>query len=121
MKAQEMALRSEIRQMLNEAGYNKNTLKTLVKQVLQEELKKAINQAIHETNCDINGYINSNINSLINKAVDKSVKEKITDKIIGSYFNKMEVSVKVSPIMDNNPLTGNRNSMSDLIPDGNKG
>lgn len=42
MRVEEMALRSEIRQMLNEAGFNKNTLKDLVKEVLKEELNKAI-------------------------------------------------------------------------------
>ena len=42
MKVEEIALRHEIRQMLNEAGYNKNTLKQLVKDVLREELEKAI-------------------------------------------------------------------------------
>ena len=37
---------------------------------------------------------------MINKAVDKSVQQKITDKLIGRYFNRMNVSVKILPIMD---------------------
>ena len=42
MRVEEIALRSEIRQMLNEAGFNKNTLKDLVKEVLREEIEKAV-------------------------------------------------------------------------------
>ena len=61
MRVEEMALRSEIRQMLNEAGFNKNTLKDLVKEVLQEELRKAIKQANAEANCDIVEYTQKNI------------------------------------------------------------
>ncbi len=55
MRVEEMALRSEIRQMLNEAGFNKNTLKDEVKSVLREEIEKAVKQAVNET--DFEGYI----------------------------------------------------------------
>lgn len=39
MTVEQIAIRQEVRQMLNEAGINKNTLKDMVKEVLQEELK----------------------------------------------------------------------------------
>lgn len=42
MTVEQIAIRQEVRQMLNEAGINKNTLKDMVKEVLQEELKRAI-------------------------------------------------------------------------------
>ena len=99
MRVEEMALRSEIRQMLNEVGYNKNTLKDLVKEVLQEELKKAIKQAVAETNCDIVGYTKNNIDSIINKTTERVVKERITDAIVGDYFRRMKVDVSINPIM----------------------
>lgn len=99
MKVEEMALRSEIRQMLNEAGFNKNTLKGLVKEVLEEELRKAIKQAVGETNYDIVGYTKANIDSIINKITEKVVKEKITDTVVGNYFRRMKVDVKIDPIM----------------------
>lgn len=99
MRVEEMALRSEIRQMLNEAGFNKNTLKDLVKEVLQEELRKAIKQAVAETDCDIVGYTKQNINSIINKTTEKVVREKITNAIVGDYFNRMKVDVSINPIM----------------------
>lgn len=100
MRVEEIALRNEIRQMLNEAGYNRNTLKDLVKEVLIEELRKAINQSIHETNYNVEDYIKRNIDSLINKSVDKVVRDKITDRLVGSYFNRMDVSVRLTPIME---------------------
>ena len=99
MRVEEIALRSEIRQMLNEAGFNKNTLKDLVKEVLQEELNRAIKQAVEETNCDVVGYTKRNIDSIINKTTEKVVREKITDAIVGSYFKRMTVDVHIDPIM----------------------
>lgn len=102
MRVEEMALRSEIRQMLNEAGFNKNTLKDLVKEVLQEELNKAIKQAVAESNCDIVGYTKKNIDSIINKTTERVVKEKITDTIVGKYFKRMTVDVNINPIMSHN-------------------
>lgn len=99
MRVEEMALRSEIRQMLNEAGFNKNTLKDLVKEVLKEELNKAINQAVAETNYDIVGYTMKNIDTIINKTTERVVREKITDAIVGNYFNRMKVDVNINPIM----------------------
>ena len=99
MRVEEMALRSEIRQMLNEAGFNKNTLKDLVKEVLQEELRKAIKQANAEANCDIVEYTQKNINSVINKTTERVVKERITDAIVGDYFRHMRVNVSINPIM----------------------
>ena len=93
MRVEEMALRSEIRQMLNEAGYNKDTLKELVKQVLTEQLERAIKQAINET--DFNGYIQDNVNKIIRDTTRNVVKDRITDRIVGNYFNKMKVSVDI--------------------------
>ena len=102
MRVEEMALRSEIRQMLNEAGFNKNTLKDLVKEVLREELDKAIKQSVAETNCDIVGYTKKNIDSIINKTTERVVKERITNTIVGNYFQRMKVDVSINPIMSYN-------------------
>ena len=99
MRVEEIALRQEIRQMLNEAGFNKNTMKDLVKEVLQDELKRAINQAIAETNMDIDNYIKKNINTVINKSVDRVVADKLHSRLINTYFDRMKVDVKVEPIM----------------------
>lgn len=39
MTVEQIAIRQEVRQMLNEAGINKNTLKDMVKEVLKKNLK----------------------------------------------------------------------------------
>ena len=93
MRVEEMALRSEIRQMLNEAGFNKNTLKDLVKEVLREEIEKAVAQAINET--DFNGYVKQEANSIIRDATKKHLKDTITERLIGNWFNRMQVTVDI--------------------------
>lgn len=100
MRVEEMALRSEIRQMLNEAGFNKETIKILVKEALQQEIRKIADQAIAESNTDMDSYIRSNLGKMVNKAVDNSVEKIITQSVVGRYFDCMSVSVKVTPIMD---------------------
>ena len=52
MRVEEIALRQEIRQMLNEAGINKNTLRDMAEKVMREEdmmraaIKKEISEAV---------------------------------------------------------------------------
>ncbi len=94
MRVEEIALRSEIRQMLNEAGFNKNTLKDEVKLVLKEEIEKAVRQAINET--DFNGYVKQEANSIIRDATKSHLKNTITSQIVGNWFHKMEVSVDIT-------------------------
>lgn len=93
MRVEEMALRSEIRQMLNEAGFNKNTLKDEVKSVLREEIEKAVKQAINET--DFNGYVKQTANSIIRDATKSHLKSVITDRLVSRWFNRMEISVDI--------------------------
>ena len=94
MRAEEMALRSEIRQMLNEAGFNKNTLKDEVKSVLKEEVKKAMRQAINET--DLNGYIKNEINKIIRDTTKLHLQNAITSQIVGDWFNRMKITVDIT-------------------------
>lgn len=93
MRVEEMALRSEIRQMLNEAGFNKNTLKDEVKSVLSEEIEKAVKQAINET--DFNRYIKQEVNSIIRDATKNYLKSVITDRLVSRWFNRMEINVDI--------------------------
>lgn len=97
MTAQETYFRSELRQLMNEAGINKNTLKDMVKEVLKEELKKAIDQAVHETNWDIESYTRRNVDKLIKEEEVTSVlRDKITDQVVGNWFHRLKVSVDVA-------------------------
>lgn len=93
MRVEEMALRREIRQMLNEAGFNKNTLKEEVKSVLREEIGKAVRQAVNET--DFNGYVKQEINNIIRDTTRNHLKNVITDRFVSRWFNRMEISVDI--------------------------
>ena len=94
MRVEEIALRHEIRQMLNEAGFNQNTIQGLVKEVLKEELTKAINQTMNESN--IEGYITKNIDSIIATTTKKILENKITDQVVGNWFHRMKVNVEIT-------------------------
>ena len=48
MKAQEMVMRSEIRQILNEAGINRETVKQMVKDTIEDVIKAQVNQVLME-------------------------------------------------------------------------
>ena len=94
MRVEEMALRSEIRQMLNEAGFNKESLKVMVKEVLNEEIKKAIKQGINETNID--GYVKSVAKSMIKDSINSYLEDVISRQIIGDWFHRLKVNVDVT-------------------------
>lgn len=94
MRVEEIALRTEIRQMLNEAGFNKNTLKDEVKSVLREEIKKAVGQAVNET--DFNGYVKGEADRIIRDATKSHLQDTITRQIVGDWFHKMKVSVDIT-------------------------
>lgn len=89
MTIEQIAIRQEIRQMLSEAGINKNTLKDMVKDVLDEELERAIKRAINET--DINGKMSCCFRDTL-KAV---MKEEVRNRIV-SPFNRMQISVDIT-------------------------
>lgn len=93
MRVEEIALRTEIRQMLNEAGFNKNTLKDEVKSVLREEIKKAVGQAINET--DFNSYVKGEVDKIIRDATKSHLQDTITRQMVGDWFHKMKVSVDI--------------------------
>ena len=84
MNVEQIAIRQEIRQMLNEAGINKNTLKDMVKEVLQEEVSKACKQAINESDVD------SAIARKINDNFGRIVREATRDEIRGEYMGFLE-------------------------------
>ena len=104
MRVEEMALRSEIRQMLNEAGFNKGSLKTLVKEVLDEEIKKAIKQGLNETNID--GYVTSAAKGMIKDSINNYLQDVISRQVIGDWFHKLKVSVDVTNAVGESLLAG---------------
>lgn len=94
MRVEEIALRSEIRQMLNEAGFNKESLKVMAKEVINEETKKAIRQAVNEANFD--GYVKSVAKSMIKDSINTYLADTISRQIIGDWFHKLKVRVDVA-------------------------
>lgn len=93
MNVEQIAIRQEVRQMLNEAGINRNTLKEMVKEVLQEEVSKACRQAVNES--DVNDSIARKINDNFGKIVREAAKDEIRGRVQG-IFNRMTISVDIT-------------------------
>lgn len=93
MRVEEIAVRQEVRQMLNEAGINKNTLKDMVKEVLQEEVSKACKQAFNES--DVDGAIARKINDSFEKIIREATRNEIRERVHG-IFNRMTISVDIT-------------------------
>ena len=93
MRVEEIAIRQEVRQMLNEAGINKNTLKDMVKDVLKEEVEKACKQAVNET--DVDDAIARKINDNFGRIVREATKDEIRGRVQG-IFNRMTISVDIT-------------------------
>ena len=84
MRVEEIALRQEIRQMLNEAGINKNTLRDMAEKVMREEVEKQVKNAINQSN--INSIVYSKVNSdelndMMRAAIKKEISEAVDIKI----------------------------------------
>ncbi len=82
MKAEEMALRSEIRQMLNEAGFNRNTIKSMVKESIDDIVKNQVNQVLMERREQdletvVADYLDRNLHREISKRVESVIKDKL--------------------------------------------
>ena len=84
MRVEEIALRQEIRQMLNEAGINKSTLYDMAKEVMQEEIEKQVKNAINQSNIDdivyrkINSY---ELKDMMREAIKKEISESVDIRI----------------------------------------
>lgn len=92
MTVEQIAIRQEIRQMLNEAGINKNTMKDMVKEVIDEELAKAVKQVMHEM--DIDSKISRAAKVDIEEKIKKEIQNSIRDRV-SNIFNRMYLSVDI--------------------------
>ena len=92
MTVEQIAIRQEIRQLLNEAGINKNTMKDMVKEVIGEELTKAVKQAMYEMDVDskINRAAKVDIEDKIKKEIQNSIRDRVSN-----IFNRMYLSVDI--------------------------
>lgn len=82
MKVEEMALRSEIRQMLNEAGFNKDTIKQLVKESIDDVVRNQVNQVLMERKEQdlekvVENYIDNRLYRQIQNCTENVIKQKL--------------------------------------------
>jgi hypothetical protein len=82
MKVEEIALRSEMRQMLNEAGFNRETIKQLVKEAIDDVVKNQVNQVLmerKETNLEevVSNYLDNRLYSQIRNCAENVIREKL--------------------------------------------
>ena len=111
MTVEQIAIRQEIRQMLNEAGINKNTMKDLVNEVIYEEMTKAVKQVMHEM--DIDTVIHNKTSGSLQDAVRKELRDSIDQRIKG-VFNRMNITVSVVDIKGDNVLYPSQNEKQKL-------
>lgn len=84
MRVEEIALRQEIRQMLNEVGINKKNLHDMAKEVMQEEIAKQVKNALNQSNIDsivfrkINSYV---LKDMMREAIRKEISEAVNISI----------------------------------------
>lgn len=82
MKVEEMALRSEIRQMLNEAGFTRETIKQLVKESINDIVKNQVNQVLMERKEKdlsevVSDYLDGRMHRLIQNSAESAIKDKL--------------------------------------------
>lgn len=92
MTVEQIAVRQEVRQLLNEAGINRNTIKEIVREVIEEKMNNAVRQVMHEMDLEKNIYnaANGNLQKLIREELRTSI-----DKKVNGVFNRMSVSVDI--------------------------
>lgn len=92
MTVEQIAIRQEIRQLLGEAGINKNTMKDLVKEVIDEELTKAVKQVMHEMDLE------SKIQRAARVDIEEKIKRELQNAIrerVNNIFNRMYLSIDI--------------------------
>lgn len=93
MTVEQIAIRQEVRQLMNEAGINKNTMKDLVREVISEEMVKAIKQVMHEM--DLDEQIRAKTNSSLQDVIRKEIRDSV-DNRVRNVFNRMTISIDVT-------------------------
>ena len=76
MKAEEIMIRSEIRQMLNEAGLNRESLREIVQNAINDIVEKKIDEAVRNY-----GGLDSGITRRVDERLDYTIKDEIREAI----------------------------------------
>lgn len=90
MRVEEIALRQEIRQMITEAGINKNTIREMVNLVIGEEVEKQVKNMLNQTN--MNALMRTKVNSYeFCELLREAIRQEVRDVIKISVDVKTEV------------------------------
>ena len=92
MTVEQIAVRQEVRQLLADAGFNKNTMKEIVREVINEEMTKAVRQVMHEM--DLEDRIYKTANGNLQEAIRRELRDSI-DKKVNGVFNRMSINVSI--------------------------
>lgn len=93
MRVEEIVLRQEIRQMLNEAGINRETLREMAQNVIKEEVEKQVNFKLSQTN--IMSMVSLN-------------KYEVRDAFREAVKEQVKSNVKISVNIEDNELCANQ-------------
>ena len=86
MRVEEIALRQEIRQMMNEAGLNKNTIREMAQKLLEEEVKKQVKTA----------FAQNNIERIVTRNISKwDLREAVKEGVRDYVKSDIKVSLKI--------------------------
>lgn len=95
MKVEEMALRSEIRQMLNEAGFNRDAIKQLVKESIDDIVENQVNQVLMERK-------EKDLGKVVEEYIDSRLYRQIQNCTVDVIRNKLRwMDFKVNVQIDN--------------------
>ena len=86
MKAEEIMIRSEIRQMLNEAGLNRDTLRGYVEEAVKEIVTKQVNQELDRIG-GLGNLVSSAVYHRANSEIDYEVQKIMQEKLRGIKFD----------------------------------
>lgn len=83
MRVEEIALRQEIRQMLNEAGINRETLREMTQNAIKEEVDKQVKFKLSQTNImsmvSLNKYeVRDAFREVVKEQVKSNIKISVT-------------------------------------------
>lgn len=92
MKPTDMLIRAEIRQMLNEAGLNREGLDQLIRQTLREFIEQRVDQVLKQGDL---GSMESAVNKVVDRKLEYIIRE-YTKQIIADKLRWIKFDVNVT-------------------------
>ena len=92
MKPTDMLIRAEIRQMLNEAGLNREGLDQLIRQTLREFIEQRVDQVLKQGDL---GNMECAVNKIVDRKLENIIRE-YTKQIIADKLRWMKFDVNVT-------------------------